>query len=92
MRILTVSLAIAATLVCGTTVEARRDDNKSSAKARFATESARTARSGAAWSRRKPLSQDSQAEIDRAASCDPAGRFDGYPAWARIAFACGDRR
>jgi hypothetical protein len=31
------------------------------------------------------------AEEDRANSCDPAGRYSGYPAWARNAFSCGDR-
>ena len=37
-------------------------------------------------------SADSEADIIRAESCDPAGRFDGYPAWARAAFTCGSQR
>lgn len=37
-------------------------------------------------------SADSEADIIRAESCDPGGRFDAYPAWARSAFTCGSQR
>lgn len=36
--------------------------------------------------------RDTEADIIRAESCDPAGRFSGYPAWARAAFTCGSQR
>ncbi len=42
--------------------------------------------------RARRQSADSEADIIRAESCDPGGRFDGYPAWARAAFTCGSQR
>lgn len=36
--------------------------------------------------------RDSEMDIIRAESCDPGGRFSGYPAWARAAFTCGSQR
>lgn len=42
---------------------------------------------------RRQRRQYDSAEHDRAQNCDAAGRFSGYPDWARNAFACGgDRR
>lgn len=42
--------------------------------------------------RARRQSADSEADIIRAESCDPGGRFDSYPAWARAAFTCGSQR
>lgn len=44
---------------------------------------------GQGWRQR-----DSSDERDRlrAESCDPAGEYRGYPAWARAAFTCGRTR
>jgi hypothetical protein len=42
--------------------------------------------------RNRQYSRDTEADIIRAQSCDPAGRFSGYPAWARAAFTCGSQR
>ena len=42
--------------------------------------------------RDRRYSQDSEADRIRTESCDPAGRFESYPAWARAAFTCGSQR
>ena len=69
------------------------DAHKSKGKARiYSSDAYEDQRDQRRNDRARRYSQDSEADIIRAESCDPGGRFTGYPAWARAAFTCGSQR
>lgn len=89
MRTLVIALTLAAALSTGIEAHAGYKKNKSYHSGEWSEDARHRSRSD----RRSHYSRDTSADIDRANNCDPGGRFGGYPAWARIAFACGgDRR
>lgn len=88
MRILMIGLCFTASLTVAASADAPRGEGKP-----HRSEVARGER-GDARRDTRPRRQTGENEMDRirAESCDPAGRFDGYPAWARAAFTCGSQR
>ncbi len=93
MRTLVIALSVLATIAMAATAEASRDRGKSRHYATGSSD-AHDDRRGTRerQHRARRHGGDSEADIIRAESCDPAGRFADYPAWARAAFTCGSQR
>lgn len=95
MRTRVIVITAIAAAAIGTVAEASQDRGKPrhNSYTSGSYEAHEAGRPGRAYRyRARRQSGDSEADIIRAESCDPAGRFDGYPAWARAAFTCGSQR
>jgi hypothetical protein len=90
MRRIVLTAAILALATISTPASAGRDDDYDSRDSYRYSDRAKAERHARQHKTRHQRLLDS-AEQDRANNCDPAGRYSGYPAWARNAFSCGDR-
>lgn len=95
MRTLVIVMTVIAAAAVANVAEASQDRGKprlnSYTSGGYEAQEARRAGREQRYRARRQ-SGDSEADIIRAESCDPGGRFDGYPAWARAAFTCGSQR
>ncbi|MEQ1710713.1 MAG: hypothetical protein ABL908_04855 [Hyphomicrobium sp.] len=92
MRTLVIALSVLATVSMAAAAEASRDRAKSRYDAKLSSDAYDDRRgTRERHNRTRRPNGDSEADIIRAESCDPAGRFAGYPAWARAAFSCGSQ-